>query len=424
MGRRRKKAIEEGDAKERQDSGGFKMPADFVNMVERTQTSNLPDPFDPTPVEQGIGVYYTEMNYGGLSFAIIEDRKFKSSPSNVLPKESNTINGWAENKDFDVKNESDVPGAILLGERQEEFLKNWGANWSAETDMKVLLSQTIFNNVATLPREAISDVVVPTLRILEKGAYPPDDVPVSDMDSNGWPRTPRDKAVDLLRKCYAFHLAGDQHLGSTIHYGIDDWRDGGIAACVPSVSNIWPRRWYPESGGKNREEGAPKYTGDFVDGFNNLLTVYAVSNPLFTGKKPSILHDRAAGYGIVTFNKKSRDITIALWPRDGDPTSPQSKPYDGWPLTFNQMDNYAREAYGYMPDIRVRGLAKPPVVKVLDEKGNTVYTVRAIGNEVAVKVFDQGDYKIIVGEPEIGQVKVLEGIYPSNQPQEPIEINF
>ncbi|MCF6310408.1 MAG: hypothetical protein L3J19_08085, partial [Sulfurimonas sp.] len=118
-----KKAKETGSGKERQDSGGYKLPTDFVKMVERTQTSNLPDPYDPTPIKQGIGVYYTEMNYGGLSFAIIEDRKFKSSPKNMLPKESETSNGWAENKDFDVRNKSDIPGAILLGERQEAFLK-------------------------------------------------------------------------------------------------------------------------------------------------------------------------------------------------------------------------------------------------------------------------------------------------------------
>ena len=419
-----KKAKEDGSDKERQDSGGYKMPADFVRMVERTQTSNLPDPYDPTPVKQGIGVYYTEMNYGGLSFAMIEDRKFKSSPSNMLPKESNTINGWAENKDFNVRNTSDVPGAILLGERQEAFLKDWGSNWSADTYMKVLLSQTIFNNVATLPKEAVSDVVVSTLRIMEEGDYPEDDVIVSDMDSNGWPHTARNRAVDLLRKCFALHLAGDQHLGSTIHYGVDTWKDAGVAVCVPSVSNYFPRRWYPGISGKNRPAGAPKNLGDFLDGFNNYLTVYAVANPLFTGKKPSKLHDRAAGYGIVKFNKKTRNIIIELWPRDGDPANPESKPYAGWPIKINQMDNYGRKAYGYLPKIEVSGLLQPPVVKVIDELGNEVYTVRAMSNEFELKVFEQGDYKVIVGEPGNNQTQTLYDLYPTNEPQEPIEVRF
>ncbi len=417
-----KKAKETGSEKERQDSGGYKLPADFVRMVDRTQTSNLPDPYDPTPIKQGIDVYYTEMNYGGVSFAIIQDRTFKSSPANLLPPEAKAINGWAENKKYDVRHKSDVPGAVLLGERQENFLKDWGANWSAETSMKVLLSQTIFNNVATLPREAVSDVVVSKLRIMKKGDYPEDDVIVSDMDSNGWPHTARNRAVDILRKCFAFHLAGDQHLGSTIHYGVDDWKDAGVAVCVPSISNYFPRRWNPSVTGLHVPEGTPKNLGDFMDGFNNYLTVYAVSNPIFTGKKPSKLHDRAAGFGIVKFHKKSRDIDISLWPRDGDPAT--SKPYEGWPLTFNQMDNYGRKAYGYLPNIVTEGLEQPPVVKVLDANGEEVYTVRAIDNDFEAKVFANGKYTVIVGEPEQNKTRTLENLKPSRERQEPIIVKF
>ena len=47
---------------------------------QRTQTSHLPDPYDPTPVQQGIGVYYCDLVYGRVSFAVLEDRKFKSGP--------------------------------------------------------------------------------------------------------------------------------------------------------------------------------------------------------------------------------------------------------------------------------------------------------------------------------------------------------
>jgi hypothetical protein len=48
-------------------------------MVQHTQTNHLPDAFDPTPVLQNIPVYYTHWNWGPLSFAIVEDRKFKLS---------------------------------------------------------------------------------------------------------------------------------------------------------------------------------------------------------------------------------------------------------------------------------------------------------------------------------------------------------
>lgn len=41
--------------------GGYFKPVEYVKQVERAQTSHLPDPFDPTPIEQGIGVYYTNL---------------------------------------------------------------------------------------------------------------------------------------------------------------------------------------------------------------------------------------------------------------------------------------------------------------------------------------------------------------------------
>lgn len=75
-----------------QDAGGYKMPAEFVRMVERTQTSHLPDAPDPAPVAQDIGVYFTDILYGGVSFAVLEDRKFKSAPGPLLPG-ANVVNG-------------------------------------------------------------------------------------------------------------------------------------------------------------------------------------------------------------------------------------------------------------------------------------------------------------------------------------------
>ncbi|MHC5003665.1 MAG: hypothetical protein ACYTJ0_11120, partial [Planctomycetota bacterium] len=50
-----------------QDSGGYKMGPRFVNAVHRTQTSHLPDPVDPAPIEQGITVYFTRLDWAGLS---------------------------------------------------------------------------------------------------------------------------------------------------------------------------------------------------------------------------------------------------------------------------------------------------------------------------------------------------------------------
>ncbi|MEZ4829350.1 MAG: alkaline phosphatase D family protein [Bacteroidia bacterium] len=400
---------DEGNDFDKQDRGGYKMPAEWVKMVERTQTAHLPDPYDPTPVLQGIGVYYTSMVYGGVSFAIIEDRKFKSAPKSLLP-EAEINNGWAQNREFDAKTQSDVPEASLLGQRQLDFLEAWAADWSGGAKMKCVLSQTIFANVATLPEEEYHDNIVPRLRILEQGAYAPNDRAVSDMDSNGWPQTGRNKALRVIRKGFAFHLAGDQHLGSTIQYGIDDWGDAPYALCVPSVSNVWPRRWYPQESGANQKPGGPKYTGDFEDGFGNKMTVLAVSNPVFTGREPSNLYDRATGYGIVRFQKPGRKITIECWPRDINPQQENAQEYEGWPITIHQMDNYGRKPVAWLPTIKVSGMFEPVVQVVREGTGETIYTLRIQGNTFVPFVFEQGKYTLRVGEPGTARMKVFSGL--------------
>ena len=79
-----------------QDSGGYTMPATWVNMVERTQSSHLPDSPDPSPVDQNIRVHYGELTWGGINFAILEDRKWKSAPKSLLPA-AKIRNGWPQN---------------------------------------------------------------------------------------------------------------------------------------------------------------------------------------------------------------------------------------------------------------------------------------------------------------------------------------
>ena len=398
-----------GRAAKTMDDGGYVMPPEWVNMVERTQTSHLPDPYDPRPVEQGIGVYYTSINYGGVSFAIIEDRKFKSSPTVMLPK-AKVINGWAQNPSFDATKEADVPRAVLLGDRQLKFLRNWSADWGDGVWMKVVLSQTIFSNLATLPRKALNSRIMPRLKITRPGEYPKDDVRAADMDSDGWPQTGRNKALRQMRRGFAFHIAGDQHLGSTTQYGIDDWNDAGFALCVPSIANMWPRRWFPPMPGGNRKPGSPKYTGDYLDGFGNHMTVYAVANPIISGYKPINLYARAPGYGIVKFNRNQRTITIECWPRWQDPSKPDAKQYIGWPITIKQTDNYARKAAAWLPTIKVSGITDP-VIQVIDEQNREiVYTLRIKGTSFRPKVFKDGTYTVKVGEPDTAKMKILQGV--------------
>ena len=373
-----------------QNSGGYTMPAEWVNVVQRTQTSHLPDPFDPTPVEQGISVYYTSMTYGRISFAILEDRKFKTGPAGVVAKTKGRSD-WVDGKDFDPR-VADVSGAKLLGDRQLRFLRNWAADWRG-VDMKAALSQTVFANVATLHGGGAKRLV-------------------ADYDSNGWPQTGRSKALHELRRGFAFMIGGDQHLATIVHHGIDTWGDAGWSFCVPSIANFYVRRWAPLEPGKNRRPGAPEYTGEFRDGFGNPITVHAAANPNGpTGKEPAWLHDKMPGYGIVRFNRPARTITMECWPIYADPRDPKTGgQYPGWPKTINQHDNYARRAAAHLPAIEVAGLAAP-VLQVIDESnGEVVYTLRVRETPFRPKVFTAGTYTVRVGEPDTGEMKTLKGL--------------
>jgi alkaline phosphatase D len=404
-----------------QDAGGYRLPADWVTMVQRTQTSHLPAPYDPTPVEQAIGVYYTDILYGGVSFAVLEDRKFKSAPKGLLPR-ARVWNGWPLERSFDAKRDADVAGAELLGPRQLAFLEDWAADWRDGAWMKVVLSQTLFANVATLPDTALTGSVIPSLPILGPGEYAEGERAVSDMDSNGWPQTGRNRALRAMRKGFALHLAGDQHLGSTVRYGIDAWGDAGYALCVPSVANFWPRRWYPAVPGGNREPGAPRYTGDYEDGFGNKITVLAVSNPTRSGKEPARLHDRAPGYGIARFDRRTRSVTMAAWPRWADPA--HDPPYAGWPVRVDQVDNYARGASGYLPTVRVIGL-REPVIQVVDEAtGEIVYTLRLAGATFTPMVFASGPHTVRIGEPGTPRWRTFAHLRPGVSGSDTLEVSF
>ena len=405
-----------------QDQGGYRLPADWVNMVQRTQAAHLPAPPDPTPSDAGIEVYFTDILYAGLSFAVLEDRKFKSPPKLLVP-EADVWNGWAQNPAFDAQRRSDVPGAALLGKTQETFLERWAGDWGDGTWMKVVLSQTIFNNVATIPADAMSGSVIPSLPIPTPGMYEEGDKMAADMDSNGWPPSGRDRAVTAMRRGFAVHLAGDQHLASTIQYGLEEWGDGPFALCVPSIANFWPRRWYPPHPGENRAPDSPRYTGDFLDGFGNRMTVFAVSNPAQWGHEPEVLHNRAPGYGIARFNRTTREVSLEAWPRWADPLA-GDRPYPGWPVRFQQLEGYGKTPVGYLPTLVVEGMSNPVVQVISETGGGVVYTLRIQGNEFTPWVFEDGAYTVRVGEPGTEGMKVFLGLVPTPESTRTIEVSF
>jgi len=272
--------------------GGYVQTADWVNAVQRTQCAHLPDPVDPAPVEQGIEVYFTDLLYGGVQFAILEDRKFKTGPESVFGKE----------RPQDLK-ALDAEGAELLGKRQEEFLRRWSR--SKDAPLKAVLSQTILCKVTTHSG--------PELR--------PSRI---DLDCGGWPQSGRRRALQACREAQPVMMHGDQHVGALVRHGIDDWEDGPLAFMVPGTANGFPRAWWPDG----------SETGRHLDGFGHRMTVMGVANPdkgSNTIPRASIhpeelAHRKGSGFGIVTFDAKARVVTFAMWRyKDGQfPGFPQT----------------------------------------------------------------------------------------------------
>ena len=377
--------------------GGYAMPAEWVNAVQRTQTAHHPDPYDPMPIEQDITVFYGDMVYGRISFAVLEDRKFKSGPEGK-------VNSWKGRPDH-VKDPKldpkslDKPNLKLLGDRQLKFLREWSGDWKG-ADLKIAVSQTIFCNLANYHGGNQEHLV-------------------ADLDSNGWPQAGRNRALDELRRGFAFHYAGDQHLASIVHHGIETWRDAGFSFCVPSIAAGYPRSWRADAEGrpvKNRPEPGLPNTGDYVDGLGNHVSVFAIGNPAEKNRRGRIntLHDKASGFGIVRLNKPTGAIKIECYRLQIDANNlKDSDQFPGWPRTIDYKDNYGRKAVAHLPEIEIIGV-KNPVVQVVNEKNDeVVYTLRIRGGKFLPKVFDdKATYTVRVGEPDIDTMQTRKGVKP------------
>ncbi|MCA8995896.1 MAG: metallophosphoesterase [Planctomycetaceae bacterium] len=367
--------------------GGYYYPVDYVNMVQRCQTWHLPDPYDPTPIERGITVYYTSLNVGGVDFAILEDRKFKSGPEGKIPKmgpRPDHIN----DPNYDRKS-VDVPGLKLLGDRQLKFLHAWSEDWT-KAEMKCALSQTAFCGAVHIHGQ-------------------PDNRLLADLDCNGWPQTGRNKALTEIRRAWAPHLCGDQHLAVVVKHGIDHAGDGPYAFTSPAIVNtIYGRWWHPEDEqpGPNAVAGSPlPWTGDYLDGLGNHIRMLAYANP----EDRTDETQRADGYGIARFHKQDRTVTFECWPRFADLSQGDDAQFPGWPITVKMEDNDGREPVGFLPEIHVKSIDSPVVQVMNEESGEVLYTVRFQTNRLKLPVYSQGKHTVRIGQ-DTPDGKTLSGL--------------
>jgi alkaline phosphatase D len=367
------------------DSRGFRQSVQMVNAVNRTQCGQLPDPYDSTPIKRGMSVWYTSLTYGRISFAIISDRIFKTAPE--------AVSDWEGRHDHMKKPREDLsfldkPGVVLIGERQTDFLNDWLLDWE-NTDMKVLLSQTVFANVAT-----------------HHGSM--DNYLYGDLDSGGWPKSGRDKVIRLLRKGAALHINGDQHLASLVQYGLDDYRDAGWSYCTPAICNFYMRWFLPDElylPVVDRPEHGYPNTGKYEDSFSNKNYVYAIGNPgKITVDKTSRYNNaqiRVSGFGMVTFDKQERTIEMDAWRfqanvRNSNPLRDQ---FPGWPLKISQFENLGLGAQNMLPKIEVNRADQ--VIHIVNESTNeTVQIYRIKGKTIQPALFEDGSFTVFIGEGE------------------------
>ena len=380
--------------------GGYFYPVPYVQMVERQQTGHLPPPVDPKPLDSGIGVYFTRMRWGGIDFAILEDRKFKSAPmSNIPPMgpRPDHIN----DPNYDPKS-IDLPGLNLLGERQHRFLENWGLDWHG-AKLKCVLSQTAFCGAVHMHGKR-------------------DERLLADLDCNGWPQSQRNRALKELRRCRAVHLCGDQHLAVVVKHGIDQPGDGPFAFTSPALINtIYGRWWHPrdEKPGENaRADSLLPWTGDYVDGLGNPIRMLAYANP----QKIADEKQRGDGYGLVRFNTRSREVTFECWPRFSSKGASDQQQFPGWPLTVSIDANDGRVANAWLPTLqfdtddgtlrdgtlRDGTLRGGMVVSVHEEAtGELLYATRINEPEYQPAVFGPGKYTIGIGRDKPTEFSIV-----------------
>ncbi|GGZ39168.1 hypothetical protein GCM10007049_35650 [Echinicola pacifica] len=361
--------------------GGLVQSVEMINVVNQTQTAHLPPPVKPASMKGGISSWFTEMNYGGISFAIISDRLFKSGPEML-----NIGTGRIDHiKKLYSPNALSKKGLSMVGEQQLSFLKDWVEDWDGAS-MKVLLSQTLFANVCT-----------------HHG--PAKDFLFGDLDSGGWPKEQRDEVLRIVRRASAFHINGDQHIPFLVQYSIDEDRDGPWTFCTPAISTGYPRWCEPDHVNmpfSDRPLHNLPNTGVYRDVFGNRNYIYATGNPLpQLPKEPNrykMAEAKASGFGIITMDQSMRTIKMEAIRFLANLDAPSAEnTFPGWPLTIQQLDCDGRKPLGYLPKVS----CKEPnqLVKIYKKSdGELIQAIRIRGKEYVPPVYQVDQYRIEVGE--------------------------
>ncbi|MEM1099858.1 MAG: alkaline phosphatase D family protein, partial [Planctomycetota bacterium] len=289
--------------------GGYLKSIYFVNLVHRTMAGHNPDAYWPGPLDSGVLNYFTTFTYGGVDFAVLEDRKFKSAR-------------------IDETRQALPPQ--LLGNTQLAMLEAWAEDPDAST-ARVVVSQTNYVNLAT--RRDTGELS-------------------KDRDSHGWPKPARDRAVELFERAGALLFTGDQHLASVSRLETETG-PGVVQFCQPAGGCIWWRWFYPNTEAHHGTPGDPSYLGRFTDGFGNPFEVMAVANPAPEQELPRRFNPQrhavnpteweagvgttkrihqGEGFAILHLEPDRDRATLECWPYGADADAGPDGQFSDWPI--------------------------------------------------------------------------------------------
>jgi hypothetical protein len=221
---------------------------------------------------------------------------------------------------------------------------------------------------------------------------------LADLDCNGWPQAGRNRALLEIRRAWAPHLCGDQHLAAVVQHGIEQFGDGPFSFTSPALVNtIYGRWWHPldEKPGPNPVPNSPlPWTGEFKDGLGNPISMIAYANPDDMQDEKR----RADGYGLIRFNKKTRRITFECWPRFAKVADGEKAQFPGWPITIAQDANDGRKIHARLPEVKLEGVSHPVVQVIAESTGEILYTVRSQTQAFRPRVYGPGKYTIKAGK--------------------------
>jgi hypothetical protein len=120
------------------------------------------------------------------------------------------------------------------------------------------------------------------------------------------------------------------------------------------------------------------------------------------------------GYGLIRFNKKTRETTFECWPRYCDVSEGDQAQYPGWPVTFKVEENDGRKVAGHLPELVFENTANPVVQVIEEASGEVLYTIRIQGDRFQPHVYGPGQYSVKAGpdKPDAWSTHDLETVEP------------